>query len=190
MIKIPTLFVRGDNFKVIDQVTPGCEWVLKGEGTITEKLNGTNVMVVFHQDNRYTVCRRVNPTKEEKQQDIQPMNLPCDPLDKNHRYLIDAVGNFIADHGKLYGTIYGEAIGPKIQGNPYNLSDRIWIPFQPPFITNISARWSFPLTYEDINNFLKNRESEAYPGYAMEGLVFRTWWASAKIKAKDFSREG
>lgn len=45
MRKIPTLFVREflPNHKILitDQVTPGCEWVLAGEGVATRKLDGT-----------------------------------------------------------------------------------------------------------------------------------------------------
>src|SRR5215471_9014570 len=47
MRKIPTLFVRdwdGDRRYVLTEVTPGCEWVIAGEGTPTRKYDGTCVM--------------------------------------------------------------------------------------------------------------------------------------------------
>lgn len=47
MKKIPTLFVRdwdGDRRYVLPEVTPGCEWVAKGEGAPTRKYDGTCVM--------------------------------------------------------------------------------------------------------------------------------------------------
>jgi hypothetical protein len=47
MRKIPTLFERdwdGDRRYVLPQVTPGCEWVIAGEGTPTRKYDGTCVM--------------------------------------------------------------------------------------------------------------------------------------------------
>lgn len=47
MKKIPTLFVRDfdhDPRYVTRDVTPGSEWVLKGEGTPTRKFDGTCVM--------------------------------------------------------------------------------------------------------------------------------------------------
>lgn len=47
MKKIPTLFARdwnGDRRYVLPEVTPGCEWVIKGEGTPTRKYDGTCVM--------------------------------------------------------------------------------------------------------------------------------------------------
>ena len=49
MKKIPTLFVReflpGHKVKITNQVTPGCEWVLTGEGVATLKMDGTCTMV-------------------------------------------------------------------------------------------------------------------------------------------------
>src|SRR4051812_45544033 len=48
MRKIPTLFVRdweGDRSRVLPTVTPGCEWVLAGEGVATRKLDGTCCLV-------------------------------------------------------------------------------------------------------------------------------------------------
>lgn len=47
MKKIPTLFVRdwdGDRRYVLREVTPGCEWVIDGEGVPTRKYDGTCVM--------------------------------------------------------------------------------------------------------------------------------------------------
>ena len=45
MKKIPTVFMRSeDRRSVIDEVTPGCEWVLAGEGTPTRKFDGTCTM--------------------------------------------------------------------------------------------------------------------------------------------------
>ena len=43
MKKIPTMFERdwnGDRSRVVNQVHPGCEWVLAGEGVATRKLDG------------------------------------------------------------------------------------------------------------------------------------------------------
>lgn len=186
MRKIDTLFLRGNNFKVTPQVTKSCEWVLNGEGIATEKLDGTNVMVVLHLDGRHTVHKRVNPDKEEKKLDIQPVNMPVDPLDKNDRYSIEAVDNFIKrypEHG-LYGVIYGEVIGEKIQTNRYGLDYRIWIPFIPPYVTIIP---DVPRIYEDLKNYLvPERESVAYPEHPIEGIVFHNWYSSAKIKVEDF----
>jgi hypothetical protein len=47
MRKIPTLFVRdwdGDRRYVLPEVTPGCEWVINGEGMPTRKYDGACFM--------------------------------------------------------------------------------------------------------------------------------------------------
>lgn len=48
MDKIPTMFVRDfatRPARVLPEVTPGCEWVLAGEGRATRKYDGTCVML-------------------------------------------------------------------------------------------------------------------------------------------------
>jgi hypothetical protein len=46
MRKIPTLFVRDPKTKLVtSEVTPGCEWVLAGQGLATRKFDGTCCLV-------------------------------------------------------------------------------------------------------------------------------------------------
>lgn len=47
MQKIQTLFVRNpeDRRHVLPEVTPGCEWVMSGEGQATRKFDGTCVLL-------------------------------------------------------------------------------------------------------------------------------------------------
>ena len=49
MKKMPCLFVRQfhgrDHATLTEEVTPGCEWVLAGEGTASRKWDGTACMV-------------------------------------------------------------------------------------------------------------------------------------------------
>lgn len=49
MKKMPSLFIREfENHKVIkclNEINPGCEWVINGEGTATEKLDGTCCLI-------------------------------------------------------------------------------------------------------------------------------------------------
>ena len=48
MKKIPCVFKRifeGKDKGITEEVTPGCEWVLKGEGVATRKWNGTGCAV-------------------------------------------------------------------------------------------------------------------------------------------------
>lgn len=63
MRKIPTLFKRDldDMRKVLPEVTPGCEWVLAGEGTATRKYDGTCCMF---DGERWWARREVKPGKQ------------------------------------------------------------------------------------------------------------------------------
>jgi hypothetical protein len=62
MKKIPTLFVRNpeDRAHVLPEVTPGCEWVLAGEGAPTRKYDGTCVM---YDGSAWWARREVKPGK-------------------------------------------------------------------------------------------------------------------------------
>lgn len=64
MNKIPTLFVRDEQERryVTTEVSPGCEWVLAGEGTPTRKYDGTCVM---YDGERWWARREVKPGKVE-----------------------------------------------------------------------------------------------------------------------------
>ena len=46
MKKIPSLFKRNyDTHKIYNEVTEGCEWVIKGEGMATRKYDGTACLI-------------------------------------------------------------------------------------------------------------------------------------------------
>ena len=70
MEKIPTIFDRGENFKVVNHVREGCEWVFEGEGTATEKVDGTNVRLTIRAHQCVRVEKRRNPTKVQKKNGI------------------------------------------------------------------------------------------------------------------------
>jgi hypothetical protein len=123
MKKIVSLFQRNyDTDRLVrDEVVPGAEWVLAGEGVATRKLDGTCCMVrggkLFK---RYEVKAGKTPPPDfepandvdentGKQQGWRPVG--DGPDDVYHR---EALQNFppeLAD-----GTY--ELVGPKVQGNP------------------------------------------------------------------------
>lgn len=94
MKKIPTLFQRGSDGRVTGAVTPGCEWVLAGEGRATRKLDGT--------------CCMVQGGQLYKRQGENWTPVGDGPEDQWHR---EAPLTDLED-----GTY--ELIGPKVQGNP------------------------------------------------------------------------
>lgn len=107
MRKIPTLFTRDpETHLVTDEVTPGCEWVFRGEGIATEKFDGTACLVQGLSTGRVMMLRRFNGGW-------------CDILatDPNDVWHVDA---FERQREILVDGTY-ELVGPKIQGNPYGL---------------------------------------------------------------------
>lgn len=176
MKKIISLFRRnydGDR-QVRDEVVPGAEWVIAGEGTATRKWDGTCCMVrggrLFK---RYDVKKgRTAPAGFEPAQDPDattghwPGWLPVGdgPEDAHHRKAFNGT--------EPDGTY--ELVGPKVQGNPEGFTSHELIPHgQHP----VAA----PRTFAELRAWF------AGPGRDIEGVV---WWHAdgrmVKIKAKDF----
>lgn len=181
MKKIPTLFVReflGDHsFILTDKVTPGMEWVLKGEGVATVKLDGSCTAIidgVFYK--RYDAKQGKQPPSGA---------IPCcgpDPITKHwphwvkveaddnaNRWLLDAYKN--SDGDKLSDGTY-EAIGPHFQSNPYGLTKDVLERHGTKII-------DVPRTFDGIKNYLEKNN--------IEGIVFwKDGEPKCKIKRRDF----
>lgn len=105
-------------YLVVDRVNPGYEWVFEDEDTFAvEKLDGTNVKLKTENGRLVALQNRLNV--------IDPLQIL-----KGKTFIIEGV--FMAI-GKGYvkddEEQAGEVIGPKLQGNPYNLDTHIWYPF-------------------------------------------------------------
>lgn len=124
MRKMPTLFVRDFTDRrrpaATREVTPGCEWVLAGEGRPTRKLDGTCVLIkdraVFK---RYDAKHGKTPPPAfvPAQPDPDPITghwpgwLPIGPRDYWHHEALEYTSSVLPD-----GTY--ELVGPKVNGNP------------------------------------------------------------------------
>lgn len=122
MIKIPCLFQRDFSDKqnpfLLRDVTPGCEWVLNGEGVATRKWDGTAVAIIDGKLYARYDAKRGKPA---------PANgIPCadpDPVTGHHPHWVPADGPehkwireaYNATVDRTDGTY--EAVGPKINGN-------------------------------------------------------------------------
>lgn len=127
MRKIPTLFQRDpdDMRRVLPEVTPGCEWVLAGEGVATRKYDGTCVMF---DGTDWWARREVKPGKviptgfvpvetdenTGKAVGWQPMDQS--PFAKFHDEAVRTARKILLLDTFRPGTY--ELIGPKINGNP------------------------------------------------------------------------
>jgi hypothetical protein len=105
-------------------------------------------------------------------------------INKDKHFIIEGLLNS-AKRGYLEflpdGQHFGELIGPKVQGNPYNLKEHLWIPFTNytnKFLTYTS--WGkYPKDFKSIESWLKT----LMPLYSLhingdkngfvEGIIFR-----------------
>ena len=180
MKKIISLFQRNydGNRLVRDEVVPGAEWVINGEGIATEKIDGTCCLV----DNgllykRYDAKKgKTPPSNFIPAQDPDPVTghwpgwLPVGdgPEDKWHREAWEDM----KDRYKR-NRFTCELIGPKVQGNKYRLDKH-----------RLEVHGSTPLpdaprTYDDLKVYLLLAGIEGIVWHHPDGRM-------VKIKAKDF----
>lgn len=129
MQKIPTLFVRDEEDRryVTSEVTPGCEWVLAGEGRATRKYDGTCVML--DENGRWWARREVKPDKQGPDHFV-PVNFDettgktvgWEPIEqsafaKYHTEAVLEAVETVEESGTWKPGTY-ELVGPKVNGNP------------------------------------------------------------------------
>jgi len=182
MKKMKTLFKRQfKNHKIekcTNEVEPGCEWVLEGEGWATEKMDGTCCLI---QDGK--IYRRYDYKKgrilpygaipcQEKPDPTTghfPHWLLCTKEDHNAKYYLEA---FNIQKDLENGTY--ELIGKHINANPYNLDKDILVKHGNKILEDV------PRDYEGIKQYLKN--------HYIEGIVFyRENGDMCKVKRSDFN---
>lgn len=131
MKKIPTLYRRDPDHPkyVTDEVTFGCEWVLRGEGTPTRKYDGTCVML--DEEGKWWARREVRPGKSP------PDNfVPVTTDDDTGKVMgwepiaQSSFAKFHTEAEEYYVQAPGtyELIGPKVNGNPENVEVHMLIP--------------------------------------------------------------
>ncbi len=198
MKKIPTIFVRDFSKRphlVIDEVTPGCEWVFEGEGDVTRKWDGTCVLIRDGKMYARYDCKSGRTPPEgfepcEPEPDRETGHWPGwievedQPQYKWHRKALEfTLADLKCSVHDLEGT--HELVGPKVNGNP----ESIPAPdsgFSADEHVLIKHGWPGPLpqvidrSFEGLKEFLDDE-------YPMEGIVFHHEDdRMAKIKRKDF----
>lgn len=149
MPKLKSPFVRKmiDGYYVVTpEIDEDCKWVFEDETAIaTEKLDGTNVSIII-EDGK--VKRIFNRTQE----------IPF--FNHGHKFIIDGV---LEAYDRGYcnftdGQYFGELIGPKVNGNPYHLTEHIWIPFSTYCEGHLRYKsWGqYPKDFDTISNWFKD----------------------------------
>ncbi|MBX9693433.1 MAG: RNA ligase family protein [Cyanobacteria bacterium] len=185
MEKIPTIFDRGSDFRVVNSVRKGCEWVFAGEGDATEKLDGMNIRLTIRTGKLVRVEKRRNPSKVQKAQGIiDGWYIDADEYGAEDKWLFEAArGTNLATWPD--GEHPCEALGPNIQGNPLKLEHHLCVPFN----LEIPKFNHLKRDYESLREELARLESLYSPGNLVEGIVFHhPDGRRAKIKRKDFPK--
>ena len=189
MQKIPTIFERdwdGDRSRVLDKINPECQWVFDGKGIATRKLDGTCCMI---DKNKFYKRREVKANKPEPENFILVSNdektgkkigwVPVSLTDPGDKYYREAR---LSGSGWEDGTY--ELIGPKVQGNPENVSYHV--------LVKHGEGLAGPLYYATLQNrTFKNLRNWFEDNSYMEGIVFHHEdGRMGKIKARDFGLKG
>ena len=187
MKKIPSVFKRDyDGTRLVfDEVVPGCEWVLAGEGVATIKFDGTCCLVRGgHLFKRHDVKNGKTPPAGWE---------PCEPEPNKHTghwpgwLAVDVTATRGADkwHAHAWrewvalcgvprdGTY--ELCGPAFQANPHRLS-------QPHFLRHGEVLTVVSRTFAGIRDYLQDNAIEGIVWHHRDGRM-------AKIKRRDFGFE-
>lgn len=199
MDKIPTLFVRNQRTRKVEDeyakgvMNPSPEWVA------TEKLNGINVRLTVRSGQLVRLEVRQVPSYRQRQEGITlPWYRDALPEDNpgNDYWLWNAANNTNLK-GVPDGEWAGEAVGPKIQRDSLALpSHRVFLFSLLPWRDTLDVSAPLPPTfervpfdYEALLDWLPAQHSRVNPEVGIEGIV---WWfydePVAKIKVSDFFR--
>lgn len=177
MKKIPTIFERdweGDRSRVLDKPRPDCDWIFRGEGVATRKIDGTSCLVRGGQLFKRRELRKTDQTPPDFElADFDDETgksvgwVPVSADDGSDRWHREAFSPDLED-----GTY--ELVGPKVQGNPERFERHTLVPHdalvmvdQPPREFAALASW---FVWKDI-----------------EGIVFHhPDGRMGKIKKRDF----
>lgn len=178
MPKLKSPFVREEingEYVVTDKIEEGYEWVFEDESVMAiEKLHGTNVSIQISDGIIVGIWNRTE-------------RIPFFNKGKSH-----IVQGILESYQKGYmeflpdGQHFGELIGPKVNGNPYDLDEHIWIPFESYSQKHLRYKcWGkYPKTFESIREWFKElmplynlrihgKSAEKWDSHKfVEGIVF------------------
>lgn len=186
---MPCLFVREfhgrDSFTITEQVTPGCEWVLAGEGSASRKRDGTACLAKMTELGM-KLFKRYDAKKDRKTGEYKtpPVGaFPCgepDPVTGHWPHWAPLVDTDYW-HWEAYnrhveelvdGVTY-ELCGPKLQGNPEGFDRHVLIRH------GEEVYPSPPRTFHELRTSLEH--------FPAEGIVFaHPDGRYTKIRRSDF----
>lgn len=174
-----------NNYLVTDNIKEDFRWVFEraDEVEAVEKIHGTNIAVKITNSEIESLATRLG------NRDMQKVDVFGD---RKHHYVTRGVQNSLnrgyLDTDEYDGWIYGELVGPKFQGNPYNLNENIFIPFD--WLRRKATYRSYgkySVKYDAISEWFENDifslfhslmhgsqfdEVKVSNGYFVEGVIF------------------
>lgn len=183
MRKIPTLFRRDpdDPRRVLPEVTPGCEWVLAGEGRPTRKYDGTCVML--DGESRWWARREAKPGKwplaefvPVEHDETTGKTVGWEPIGQSPfaKFHAEALTIF-ADPTELEPGSY-ELVGPKTNANPEGLMRHMLV--RHAGIETVALLDTAP-TFDGLAAFMAHCPWEGIVWHHPDGRM-------AKLKVRDF----
>src|SRR5271157_2683830 len=183
MKKIPSVFVRDmETMLLTEVVTPGCEWVLDGEGRATKKHNGMAVMIGDHGVyKRYDAKHGKTPPPDfmpcqepDAKSGHWPGWVPANKGRPNDKWIFEALEN--GDNLFEKGTY--ELCGPRINTNREKLKDHELIKHGSVKVKELDM---------DYRNYASIRMDLIREGSDNEGIVYHhSDGRMAKVKYRDF----
>lgn len=182
MQKIQSLFCRNydTDRQIRDEIVPGSEWVVKGEGWPTRKYDGTCCLI---RNGRLFKRYEVKPGRKPPA-DFEPANdidentgkqqgwVPVGdgPEDARHR---EAFDKGINHRGLPLRDGTYELCGPAVQGNPERFKDHCLVPHGCEWLSKV------PVTFDGLRAYLQSVDIEGIVWHHLDGRM-------VKIKAKDY----
>lgn len=187
MQKIPTLFVRDweNRRHVLDQVTPGCEWVLTDPRAVPTRMwDGACVML---DDNGMWWARRKVKRGKTSPSNYRPLytdshsgtTVGWEPAIQSPfvLYHLEALPNSDASTPGTY-----ELLGPKINGNRDVFADHILVPHDWAPLSERLDLSTAPRDYTGLKDWLLSRPYKGIVWTHPDGR-------RAKLKASNFPRQ-
>lgn len=154
--KLHSPFKRAENkhgeYVVYDEIKDGYEWVFEDDAVrAVEKLDGTNVSLVLDENGRVeSVYSRMG------EETVNPIH----PFHSENPFIIKGILNSIQkgwiDDLEPNTQQFGELIGPKVNGNPYDLDAHLFVPFEYLYEKVYYKSWGdYPKTYDVISEWFE-----------------------------------
>lgn len=179
MKKIPSLFERPENDIhgiCINKVTPGCEWVINGEGLPTHKLDGSACAVIEGKlYKRYDNSRRQGEVRVQKTTPLKDWIHCGDTSERGQNIYWIPVTSKDYYHQIAWGWAQAtladgtyELVGPEVQDNPHQFIHNTLIPHVNPLMPFIHEN---PRTYDSIKSFLETSPYEGIVWHHPDGRM-------------------